>query len=73
MTQEAVTRADLDVDQAKQETRFERAISETTLHFERSMHRTVTEFQQAMHQMERRMYVALAAATGLIIGMMQVN
>ena len=62
MAQDAITRAELDADQARQDVTFAEAIC-----------RVRADLRNAMHQMERRIYLVVALATGLIIGAMQID
>ena len=62
MTQETISRAELDADRARQDTR----VTEPT-------YPGREEFHNAMWWVERRIYLVIALATGLIIGAMQLD
>ena len=62
MAQDAITRSELDADQARQDVTFTEAIYQMR-----------DDFRNAMHQLERRIYLVVALATGLIIGAMQID
>ena len=57
MTQDAIIKATLDADQARQETGFNQ-----------SLHRVETSLRGEMHAMERRIYLSQILLGGLIIG-----
>lgn len=58
MAQDAVTRPELDADMSRQEVTFKEALH---------------QLDRRMMAMERRIYLLIAAATGLIIGVMQIG
>ncbi len=62
MAQDAISRAELDADQARQEVSFTEAIYQMRV-----------DLRAEMHQLERRIYLVVALATGLIIGAMQIS
>ena len=58
MAQDAISSAELDADLPRQEVTFEEALH---------------QLDRRMMAMERRIYLLIAAATGLIIGVMQIG
>ena len=87
MAQETISRAELDADQARQETTFVGQVYKLAADLRAEIHQVQTglhaeinQLRAEIHQLdrrmmglERRMFLVAAMATGLIIGAMQLD